>query len=489
MKSTSVVIFLLVHSVIFAGAYRLSAPLDRPLKERISDALSKDHQSLSSWSSSSSEFYSPVYLGLQDGLMEADMIQGLPGQPNGVNFDQYAGYVTVDPGHGRALFYYFVESPEDASTKPLVLWLNGGPGCSSLGAGAMMELGPFRVNSDGKSLYRNNYAWNNVANIIFLESPAGVGFSYSNTTSDYGQSGDKRTAMDTYTFLVNWLERFPQYKSRDFFITGESYAGHYVPQISDLILHNNKITNQTVINLRGIAMGNAYIDEDDAYQGTYDFYWSHALYSDETYEGIQKYCNFSDVSSQCDTYLNQASSEVGQIYGYNIYAPFCDSPASSVSNVHSSMDAAFDPCSEDYIHTYLNLPEVQKALHANVTGLPRPWDNCAGLPWNDQPTTVIPVIQKLMASEIRVWIYSGDVDGVIPVTATKLSIKKINPLVKIAWYPWYSEKEVGGYAVEYDNLTFVTVRGAGHFVPSYQPERALTLFSNFIKGELPPSKP
>ncbi|XP_020594794.1 putative serine carboxypeptidase-like 53, partial [Phalaenopsis equestris] len=90
----------------------------------------------------------------------------------------------------------------------------------------MMELGPFRVNSDGKTLQRNIYAWNNVANVIFLESPAGVGFSYSNTTSDYDKNGDKRTADDSYTFLVNWMERFPQYKNRDFFITGESYAGH-----------------------------------------------------------------------------------------------------------------------------------------------------------------------------------------------------------------------------------------------------------------------
>ncbi len=93
-----------------------------------------------------------------------------------------------------------------------------------------------------------------VANVIFLESPAGVGFSYSNTSSDYSKSGDKRTAADSYTFLVNWLERFPEYKNRDFFITGESYAGHYVPQLSYTILTKNKNKNQTVINFKGIAV-------------------------------------------------------------------------------------------------------------------------------------------------------------------------------------------------------------------------------------------
>ncbi|KAM0008664.1 putative carboxypeptidase D [Helianthus debilis subsp. tardiflorus] len=70
--------------------------------------------------------YTPVYVGPQDGLKEADKISELPGQPAGTDFDQYSGYVTVDPNHGRALFYYLAESPVNSSTNPLVLWLNGG---------------------------------------------------------------------------------------------------------------------------------------------------------------------------------------------------------------------------------------------------------------------------------------------------------------------------------------------------------------------------
>ncbi|MFS7979696.1 putative carboxypeptidase D [Helianthus anomalus] len=173
-----------------------------------------------------------VHVDSQDGLKSADKISRLPGQPSESNFNQYSGYVTVDPHHGRALFYYFIESENNSSTKPLVLWLNRGPGCSSLGSGAMMELGPFRVNNDGKTLSINKYSWNQVANILFLESPAGVGFSYSNKSSDYKTPGDTQTAKDSYTFLVNWFERFPEYKTRDFYIAGESYAGHYIPQLA-----------------------------------------------------------------------------------------------------------------------------------------------------------------------------------------------------------------------------------------------------------------
>jgi serine carboxypeptidase-like clade II len=95
-----------------------------------------------------------------------------------------------------------------------------------------------------------------VANVIFLESPAGVGFSYSNTSSDYDLSGDQRAADDAYLFLVNWLERFPEYKSRPFYISGESYAGHYVPELAATILIQNSYDDAktAIINLRGILV-------------------------------------------------------------------------------------------------------------------------------------------------------------------------------------------------------------------------------------------
>ncbi|KAG8368333.1 hypothetical protein BUALT_Bualt15G0034700 [Buddleja alternifolia] len=450
-----------------------------PIGKLIRARLSKS--SVNSVTEDVSREYSSVYVGPQVALKEADKILMLPGQPK-VNFNHYSGYVTVDPNPGRALFYYFAES-EYASSKPLVLWLNGGPGCSSMAGGAMTELGPFRVNPDGKTLWHNEYSWNSLANVLFLESPAGVGFSYSNTTVEYG---DKNTAADSYTFLVNWLERFPEYKTRDFYITGESYAGHYVPQLASLILKNNKITNQTVINLKGIAIGNAEIDFEDELSGMYDYFWTHALISDEHHEAIIKNCDFSSsasVSSACNSVLDQADAARGTIYYYDIYAPLCP------SSPNSSSVSGFDPCSGDYAFTYLNTPEVQKAFHANVTGIPGPWNSCNGTIfsyWKDRPDTILPTIKQLMASGIRVWIYSGDTDQRVPVTSTRYSMVKLGSPVLTPWYPWYSEGEVGGYAVEYQNVTFVSIRGAGHFVPSYQPERAFKMFSSFLEGKLPP---
>ncbi|MBA0674672.1 hypothetical protein Goari_016255, partial [Gossypium aridum] len=414
-----------------------------------------------------------------------DKIGALPGQPNGVDFNHYSGYVTVDSKAGRALFYYFAESPNNSSTNPLVLWLNGGPGCSSL-IGAMTELGPFRVNNDGETLFRNNFAWNNVANVIFLESPAGVGFSYSNTSSDYQHTGDKSTARDAYTFLINWLERFPQYKTRDFYITGESYAGHYVPQLAYTIFLNNKKANQTLINLKGIAVGNGWIDDHTGYWGQFDYLWTHALNSDETNKGIHTYCHyFNDKDpKECDDFIIKAYNEPGDIDGYNIYAPLCQQDSSSIKTSYDSVNN-FDPCSTNYMSSYLNRAEVQTALHAKVST----WDLCSDSidSWIDSPATVLPIIKNLMTSGLQIWLYSGDVDSVVPITSTRYAIQKLKLPVKAAWRPWSTNDEVGGYVEEYEGLTLVTVRDAGHLVPSYQPARALTMISSFLQGALPPA--
>ncbi|KAL2936451.1 Serine carboxypeptidase-like 29 [Bienertia sinuspersici] len=89
-----------------------------------------------------------------------DKINYLPGQNFDVEFAQYSGYVTVNEEFGRSLFYWFIEAVEDPSSKPLLLWLNGGPGCSSIAYGEAEEIGPFHIQKDGKTLYLNPYSWN-----------------------------------------------------------------------------------------------------------------------------------------------------------------------------------------------------------------------------------------------------------------------------------------------------------------------------------------
>ncbi|GFP82754.1 serine carboxypeptidase-like 40 [Phtheirospermum japonicum] len=430
----------------------------------------------------------------QKRLKENDRIESLPGQPE-IKFKQYGGYITVNRKAGRAFYYYFVEAQHSEKTLPLLLWLNGGPGCSSIGYGAMEELGPFRVHSDGKTLYQNNFAWNHAANVLFLESPAGVGFSYSNTTADVVTGGDKRTAFDNYVFLLNWFKRFPEYSKRVFYISGESYAGHYVPQLTNIILHHNKKARKIIINLKGIILGNAWINAETDTKGVYEYFGTHALIPDYVADHVLKYCDFSpyakNQTDKCNEATNEAYKNIGNIDTFNIYAPLCANP--SLTDEPKKISMSFDPCCDYYVHAYLNRPEVQKALHANITSIPYDWQLCNNVlfrKWQDGPATVLPLLKDIMASGLRVWLYSGDVDGNVPVTSTQQTIKQMKLPTEISWHPWYHSKEVGGYTLVYEgSLTFATVRGAGHDVPSYQPARALSLIRHFLAGEELPSSP
>ncbi|CAI9097013.1 OLC1v1033297C1 [Oldenlandia corymbosa var. corymbosa] len=273
--------------------------------------------------------------GIGDVLRQqaADRVVLVPGQPP-VNFSQYAGYVTVNESHGRALFYWFFEATTKPLNKPLLLWLNGGPGCSSIGYGAMEELGPFLSRKGKPELRFNKQSWNHAANLLFLESPVGVGFSYTNTSKDIKELGDNITAQDSYVFLVNWFKRFPQFKSHDFYIAGESYAGHYVPGLSEVIFDNNKkLPENERINFKGFLIGNALMDDETDQKGMIDYAYDHAVISDHLYEEIKKECNFSleHPSKACNDALDKYFDVYKIIDMYSLYAPTCVDTNSTIT--------------------------------------------------------------------------------------------------------------------------------------------------------------
>ncbi|XP_066366932.1 serine carboxypeptidase 2-like [Miscanthus floridulus] len=425
---------------------------------------------------------------------QADRIVRLPGQPDDVDFPMYSGYVTVNHHAGRALFYWLQEVPPEAQPAPLVLWLNGGPGCSSVAYGASEELGAFRIRPDGATLFLNRYRWNRAANILFLDSPAGVGFSYTNTTSDLYDSGDRRTAHDSYKFLVKWFERFPQYKYRDFYISGESYAGHYVPQLSQIVYRKNKGVEKPIINFKGFMVGNAVTDDYHDQVGTFESWWNHGLISDATYRLLDATCVHDEIehaSPPCNAAYDRATAEQGDIDPYSIYTPTCNETSSSSTPRRIRRlkgryrgGSSYDPCTERHSTVYYNRPEVQRALHANVTGINYTWATCSDTinnNWGDSPKSMLHIYKELIAAGLRIWVFSGDTDSVVPLTATRYSIDALDLPTVVSWYPWYDDiKEVGGWSQVYKGLTLVTVRGAGHEVPLHRPRQALILFQHFL---------
>ncbi|XP_042455344.1 serine carboxypeptidase-like 45 [Zingiber officinale] len=431
-------------------------------------------------------------------LEHQDKISKLPGQPQ-VTFQQFSGYVTVDQQKKRALFYYFAEAEMDpSSTKPLVIWLNGGPGCSSLGVGAFSENGPFRPS--GEVLVRNEYSWNKEANMLYLEAPAGVGFSYSTDSSYYQTVDDKMTARDNLIFLQHWFEKFPRYRNRDLYITGESYAGHYVPQLAQLMVEFNK--EAKIFNLKGIAIGNPVLDFATDFNSRAEFFWSHGLISDITYRIFTSACNYSryvgeyyrgTLSPVCARVMSQVTRETSRFVDkYDVTLDVCISSVLSQSLVLSPRQVPenIDVCIEDETVRYLiNRKDVQDALHARLAGVTK-WTVCSSVIQYEPLDLEIPTITlvgSLVRTGIPVLVYSGDQDSVIPLTGSRSLVQKLaNEMglkTTIPYRVWFEGRQVGGWTQAYgDILSFATIRGASHEAPFSQPERSLVLFRSFLQG-------
>ncbi|KAL1198776.1 Serine carboxypeptidase-like 44 [Cardamine amara subsp. amara] len=447
---------------------------------------------------------------LAEGYPEEDLVVKLPGQPE-VTFRQYAGYVDVDVKAGRSLFYYFVEAEKQPHTKPLTLWLNGGPGCSSIRGGAFTELGPFYPNGDGRSLRRNSESWNKASNLLFVDSPAGVGWSYSNTTSDY-ITGDESTAKDMLVFMLRWLEKFPEFKTRNLFLAGESYAGHYIPQLADVILkYNAQRSNRFKFNLKGIAIGNPLLKLDRDIPATYEFFWSHGMISDELGLTVMNQCDFEDytfsgshnISKSCEAAMSEAGTIITRYVNYydvllDVCYPSLFEQEMKIKKMGTHMSFGVDVCMSYEEQWYLTLPEVQKALHANRTQLPYTWSMCnSRLKYNDNDgnTNMLPFLKRIVQSNVPVWVFSGDEDSVIPLLGSRTLVRELaedlNFKTTVPYRAWFHKGQVGGWVIEYGNLlTFATVRGAAHMVPYAQPSRALLLFNSFVLGRrLPKESP
>ena len=140
----------------------------------------------------------------------------------------YSGYLGVTAT--KQLHYIFIESLDKPSTDPIMIWFNGGPGCSSM-LGLFSENGPY-IFDDGETIIKPNpWPWNHRANLLYIESPAGVGFSWANTSDDLLHS-DVSSSEDAFFALRNFYDAFPLYRTNDLYITGESYAGVYAPYLA-----------------------------------------------------------------------------------------------------------------------------------------------------------------------------------------------------------------------------------------------------------------
>ncbi|KAF9594245.1 hypothetical protein IFM89_028902 [Coptis chinensis] len=193
-----------------------------------------------------------------------------------------AGYYRIKHSHAARMFYFFFESRNNKKD-PVVIWLTGGPGCSSELA-VFYENGPFTI-ADNMSLVWNDYGWDKASNLIYVDQPIGTGFSYSSDKRDF-RHNEEGVSNDLYDFLQAFFAEHPQFAENDFYITGESYAGHYIPAFASRVNQGNKVKEGIHINLKGFAIGNGLTDPAVQYKAYTDYALQMKIIQESEYKSI-----------------------------------------------------------------------------------------------------------------------------------------------------------------------------------------------------------
>ncbi|KAH7492266.1 Serine carboxypeptidase-like 47 [Phytophthora ramorum] len=419
-----------------------------------------------------------------------------------------AGHIKLANKKDDYYFYWFYESRSSPETDPLVLWLTGGPGSSSMFA-LLTENGPCTIQPD-LSTKLNPYAWNSNANVIWLDQPTGVGFSFgSPADKDYNETN---VGENIFWFLQGFLEQHPQLQGREFFVTGESYGGHYVPAAAHYIWSVNKAgkldSEVSTINLQGFAIGNGLTNpvvQYAYYQDMNHNRYNITLLTDaaeqqmktDSVECIQltRECQLGPrngtickVAQACWSEKLVAPFSSANRDGYDIRQPCNNSDPNSACDDHPIIAEYLNSAA---VRKYLSVDERAPAWHRDSAEVEETFT--AGdwsMPFHEY-------VADMLDDGLRVLIYAGDADLMCNWignrawtldlewegkedynAAADRSFISHDPLL-----PDQDQAVVAGVVRSFENFAFVRVYDAGHMVPMNQPAVSLDLINRFFANE------
>ncbi|RZF34689.1 hypothetical protein LSTR_LSTR002771 [Laodelphax striatellus] len=402
------------------------------------------------------------------------LVKNLPGLGESDDIESYSGFFTVDEEHNSNLYFWFFPSMTRNENDPVLLWLQGGPGASSL-YGLFEEIGPFSVTTDMK-LKLNEHSWHRNHSLIFIDNPVGTGFSFTDTDAGYCENQEK-VGEHLYSALIQFYSIFEKYKSAPFYITGESYAGKFIPTLAHTIHKKNSNNPDFKINLQGVAIGNGFTDPKTMLH-----------YSDFVYQLGLVDSHVRDSMALAEKQSVEALKNNNTVKAYNGWAEtlFLFASGSHFRNLYNFLSPDSKPL-EDFFAVYLQTPEVRRALHVGdleFTSIGKVYVKMVP----DFMNSVQPTVEEVI-NNYRVLFYSGQMDIIVayPLSVNlfeNLSHSRSDEYKNATRRPWMVEEELAGYIKQAGNFTEVLVRNAGHMVPSDQPEWAYKLISDFTLNTL-----
>lgn len=370
------------------------------------------------------------------------------------------------------MFYWLFPSRQNADKDPLLIWLTGGPGCSSELA-IFAENGPMQL-KDGEPVI-NPISWNNNANLLFVDQPIGTGFS-KGSILDIPRNENK-VAEHFGIFLTGLYNKYPEFKERPMYISGESYAGHYIPFIASYMLDNPDKFKEAGINLQGVAIGNGWVDPYTQYGAYSQFAFDNKLINAFAKQALDVGFSF------CRILVENQIPVVDMLVCNMLMQSVLGNPLAPRFNVYDIRKKCdFPPLCYDFsdMDKYLNRDDVKKEL--GVEG--RNWTSCNQMVHTalllDFETNAAEDVADILDKGLNVLVYNGDKDficnwlgGSMWTDAVKWSKQK-----EFAAAPTKSIP-TGTYKY-YENFFFYRVFEAGHMVPMDQPQAALDMINHFI---------
>ncbi|CAG2000160.1 unnamed protein product [Fusarium graminearum] len=397
----------------------------------------------------------------------------------GVN--QHSGYFSV--GDNMNMWFWFFESRKNAKSAPLALWLNGGPGCSSM-IGLFQENGPCTFNKGGSKPTLNPYSWNTFANMLYVDQPIGTGFSYG--TDDAVST--LAAAPRVWNLLQAFYAQFPEYENRDFGLFTESYGGHYGPEFAYYFEQQNAAIDAGTIkgekiNLVALGINNGWIDPANQYRDYIEYAANNTYKKLITSTQYSKYLNTYNQKcvpafAKCPglTGNDAACGNADDVCSQAIERPLENTADFDVYDIRAPSNDPFPPSTYS---TYLQSSSVMKAIGAQST-----YGECPEAAYDkfinsgDRGRSFLSTLSKVIDSKIQVLIWAGDADWICNWMGNYRALNSIAPQSFVS-APLQSFTVDGTKYGEFKtsgNLSWLRVYGAGHEVPAYQPQAALAAF-------------
>ncbi|KAI5704821.1 hypothetical protein M8J76_014031 [Diaphorina citri] len=418
----------------------------------------------------------------------------------GLNITSYSGFFrvnsTVDKNHSSALFFWFFPAQEkNASEAPVLVWLQGGPGASSM-FGLFQEHGPLMLNKTKKNqtlpyLDTRKTHWTKNHNVIYIDNPVGTGFSFVEHNDLYSRN-ESHVGVNLYIGLVQFFKIFKEYQSNDFYVTGESYAGKYVPALAYTIHLNNpeQGSEKDKINLKGIAIGNGLCDPLNMM--VYSSYlYQLGLVDDNGKKAIEEkekqamelilQWKWNEAYEAFDQIINgdfNKSTIFHTLTNFTNYFNYLVPVADNTSDVLMGelfKNTAFRQAVHLGNATFHSDDTVEKFLKSDVMSSVKIW---------------IEILLNSTNPSYKVLFYNGQLDIIVAYPLTVNFLKTLDWTGKEAYKTapraaWYYQNDIAGYVKNVNkNFYEVLVRNAGHMVPRDQSEWAFDLITRFTHGSL-----